>query len=178
MSEIADRYRRRAAGFTARVEAVADDRWSRPSPCEGWTARDVVQHMTDGAATFLRRVDREIPAASSPAALWAATRDMVQVALDDPTVASTEYDTPMGRMSFEQGVDQFVSFDTLIHTWDLARATGGDERLDPDDVHAAFEASQPLDAMLRSPGVCGPKLDPPPGADEQTRLLAFLGRTA
>jgi hypothetical protein len=60
----------------------------------------------------------------------------------------------------------------------LARATGGDERLDPNDVHEAFEASKPMDEMLRTPGVCGPKLDPPPGADEQTQLLAFLGRRA
>ncbi|MGH3980561.1 MAG: hypothetical protein ACRDRZ_16435 [Pseudonocardiaceae bacterium] len=39
-----------------------------------------------------------------------------------------------------------------------------------------FEVAQPMDEMLRTPGVCGPKLDPPPGADEQARLLAFLGR--
>ena len=57
-----------------------------------------------------------------------------------------------------------------------SRATGGDERLDPDEVHAVFEAMQPMDEMMRVPGVFGPKVEAPPGADEQTRLLAFMGR--
>jgi uncharacterized protein (TIGR03086 family) len=180
MSEIADRYRRRAAGLTSRVAAVRNDRWSAPAPCEGWTARDVVGHLADGADMFLERVGRAVPrdgaAEPDPVALWAATRDTTQAALDDPEVAATEYDSPMGRSTFERGVDQFVSFDVLVHTWDLARATGGDERLDPRDVHEVFEAARPIDDMLRTPGVCGPKIDPPPAADEQTQLLAFLGR--
>ncbi|HME46597.1 maleylpyruvate isomerase N-terminal domain-containing protein [Mycobacterium sp.] len=28
--------------FDSRVAAVSSDAWSSPSPCEGWTARDVV----------------------------------------------------------------------------------------------------------------------------------------
>jgi hypothetical protein len=31
---------------------------------------------------------------------------------------------------------------------------------------------------LRAPGVLGPALEPPPGADAQTKLLAYLGRRA
>ena len=42
--------------------------------------------------------------------------------------------------TFEASVDRFLSADALIHTWDLARATGLDERLDPDDVHLMLEA--------------------------------------
>jgi uncharacterized protein (TIGR03086 family) len=68
--------------------------------------------------------------------------------------------------------------DTCIHTWDLARAVGGDERLDPDVVRLSWEMLEPMDAMLRRPGVFGPKLDAPADADEQTRLLYFLGRRA
>jgi hypothetical protein len=68
--------------------------------------------------------------------------------------------------------------DTHIHTWDLARAVGGDERLDPGVVRLAWEMLQPMDARIRQPGVFGPKLDPPAGADEPTRLLYILGRRA
>ena len=35
-----------------------------------------------------------------------------------------------------------------------------------------------MDEMMRTPGGFGPKIDPPPGADVQTRLLAFTGRRA
>ena len=66
----------------------------------------------------------------------------------------------------------------LIHTWDLARAAGLDERLDPTEVHRVFETMKPMDEKMRAPGAIGPKLEPPPGADEQTQLLAFMGRAA
>jgi len=51
-----------------------------------------------------------------------------------------------------------------------------DEKLDPADVHWAFETAKPMDEMIRRPGVCGPKVDVAAGADEQTRFLAFMGR--
>jgi len=72
----------------------------------------------------------------------------------------------------------FGFIDLAVHSWDLARAAGLDDRLDPEDVHRTFELVEPMDDMLRTPGVCGPRLDAAPGADEQTRLLAFLGRRA
>lgn len=66
--------------------------------------------------------------------------------------------------------------DILLHTWDVARATGQDERLDPAAVAAALRFLLPRDADLRVPGEFGPRLDPPPGADEQAQLIAFSGR--
>lgn len=180
MSAVADRYRRLAAGFTDRVTAVPYDRWSSPSPCEGWTARDVVRHIIEGGAIFLGLIDRELPPGPSvdeaPITAWTTARDAVQAALDDPSVATTGYESELGRMTFEQAIDRFFNLDVLVHTWDLARAAGLDERLDPADVHDAFEAVKPMDEMLRTSGAFGPKLDPPPGADEQARLLAFVGR--
>lgn len=182
MSEVADRFRRLSDDFTARVQAVPADRWESPAPCQGWTARDVVGHMTSNAGFFFTLIGRDAPQGPSveddPLGAWLTARTALQLALDDPEVANAEYDSPSmgGRGTFEQAVDRFGNFDVLVHTWDLARAAGLDERLDPFEVHRAFEAALPMDEMLRSPGVCGPKLDPPPGADEKTQFLAFLGR--
>lgn len=47
MNEIADRYRSRADAFECKVAAVRPDQWSNQSPCEDWTARDVVGHIID-----------------------------------------------------------------------------------------------------------------------------------
>lgn len=182
MSETADRFRTLATGFTSRVEAVPADRWESPSPCEGWTARDVVRHMVGNVATFFGLVGEEPPEGPSvdddPVAAWAEARDAMQAALDDPGVAGREYDGFMGPTTLEQSVDRFMCPDLVVHSWDLARAAGLDERLDPATVHEVFEALQPMDEMLRSPNAFGPKLEQPEGADEQTRLLAFLGRRA
>ena len=180
MSEVADRYRKLAGGFTARVEAVPDDRWANPSPCAGWTARDVVRHMVETSELFLGLVGLELPSGASvdddPLGAWGAARDAVQAALDDPEVASLAYDGRFGRTTLEEGVGRFVCADLVVHTWDLARATGLDERLDPEAVHELARQMEPMDEILRESGAFGPKLDPPEGADEQTLLLAFLGR--
>ena len=70
----------------------------------------------------------------------------------------------------------FIMGDVLIHTWDIARATGVDETLDADEVHRMLVGIEPYDEMLRSSGQYGPRVAVPDDADEQTRLLAFIGR--
>jgi uncharacterized protein (TIGR03086 family) len=181
MSEISERFRDLASKFTTLVDAVPANRWESASPCEGWTARDVVGHMVGNCSTFLGLIDRKAPpgpaVADDPRGAWANGRDAIQAALDDPAVASTEYEGFMGKSTFEQGISQFVFIDLIVHSWDLARAAGLDEKLDSSDVHWAFETVKPLDEMMRTPGVCGPKVDTPPGADEQVEFLAFMGRT-
>jgi uncharacterized protein (TIGR03086 family) len=79
----------------------------------------------------------------------------------------------------ERPVESIVTIvfnDTLIHSWDIGHATGVDMQL-PSDLVAASHAWA-RDSILRVPGFFGPELAPPPGVDEQTRWLAFLGRAA
>ncbi|MEO3781211.1 hypothetical protein ABGB16_31345 [Micromonospora sp. B11E3] len=64
----------------------------------------------------------------------------------------------------------------FLHTWDLARATGQDERLDRDRCAQLLEGMLPLDDVLRQSGHYGPRVAVPEDADAQTRLLAFIGR--
>jgi uncharacterized protein (TIGR03086 family) len=188
MTEIAARFERVAAGFTARVEAVPDDAWERPAPCEGWVARDVVRHLVawlPGPGFLLGAFGVEtgpIPSvATDPAGAWAVVRTAIQRALDDPAVATRVADCgPPGRLSLEAAVDMTCTPDVLIHTWDLARAAGLDERLDPDEVHrqlAGVEALPPeVDQAMRASGHYGPRVAVAGDADEQVRLLAFMGR--
>ena len=182
MSDISDRYRRRAAALTQRVAAVPADAWDNPSPCDDWTVLGLVRHLVDTHGMFLGFVDRslgDIPDVDDdPLAAWTAARDVVQANLDDPERAGTEFEGLLGRTTFQQAVDSYLSFDLIVHGWDLARAAGIDETIDPNDVSEAWEQAKAYGDNLRRPGVCGPALDPPEGADEQTRLLAFLGRQA
>jgi uncharacterized protein (TIGR03086 family) len=182
MSEISDRYRRLSVAMADRIAAVPDDAWSNPTPCADWSARDLVRHLVETPAMFFGFVDRPAPSDGpsvdeDPAGAFDHVRQAVQSALDDPAVATLSYDGMFGPSTFEQGVGQFLCTDLVIHGWDLARATGQDERLDPDDVHAIYEAMRPMDEQMRGPGAFGPKVEPPAGADEQTELLCFLGRT-
>jgi uncharacterized protein (TIGR03086 family) len=180
MTETADRYRRLAGAFTDRVAAVPPERWSSPSPCEDWTARDLVQHVVDTHGLFEGLVGRDlgnIPSVDDdPLRAWGAARDLVQADLDDPERATAGFEGFQGPTTFEKAIDRFVCFDLVVHGWDLARAAGLDEHLDPADVQRVLEAIPAFGEFLRAPGVCGPEIEPPPGAGEQARMLALLGR--
>ncbi len=181
MTAISDHYRRVAAQFTARVQEAPADAWENPAPCEGWVARDVVRHLVEWLTDcFFDRwgiADPDRPSVDDdPAGAWAAVDAAMQAALDDPEVATRIEDTPMGPMTFEQTVDMICTSDVFLHTWDLARAAGLDEALDPDEVHRMLEGIEPYDEVLRSSGQYGPRVPVPDDADEQTRLIAFIGR--
>jgi uncharacterized protein (TIGR03086 family) len=180
MTEISDRYRRVAEAFSARVAQVPADAWDSPSPCEGWAARDVVAHVSEATGRFLARVGVELPAGADarvdPVAAWETARDAILAALDDPSVAGREYESPMGPTTLERTVGMFGVGDVLVHTWDVARAVGLDDRLDPEEVHRIYEVMAANEEMMRGGTAFGPRVDVPDDADEQTKLIAFSGR--
>ncbi len=183
---IADRYRRRAATFTQTAVAVPDDQWAAPSPCAGWDARDVIAHVVGSQETFARLVDRELDPGPSidedPVGAWTVARDQTQAALDDLDLAAFGFHGFTGPTTFAEAVDRFLSFDLVVHRWDLARAADLDDTIPEQDV-AELEAAvdtmvEQMGEAMRSPTAFGPALTAPDGADRQTRLLAFLGRMA
>lgn len=181
MSEISERYARRADAFVATVAAVAPDQWSAPSPCEDWTARDVVRHVVDTQGMFLGFVEREMdphPAVDEdPEAAVRAATGRILADLEDAELAAEEFDGMMGTQAFEAAVDRFLAADLVIHRWDLARATGQDDTIPAQDLAEMQEAVKgfPVDAM-RGPGAFGPEVDVADDAADQDKLLAFLGR--
>lgn len=182
MTTALDRYDRAAAGFSARVDAMPADAWDRPAPCEGWLARDVVAHLVGWVPSFFAAAAGPVitvapSPASDPAGAWHAFDEQVRALLADPATADASIVHPRaGAHRFEDAIDQFVLGDVLVHTWDLARAGGLDERLDPELVHDMLVGIEPMDEILRSSGQYGPRVEVPADADEQTRLIAFTGR--
>jgi uncharacterized protein (TIGR03086 family) len=182
MTEIADRYRRVAAGFTERVHAVPDDAWSNPAPCDGWVTRDIVRHLVEWVPAFIADAGGpHIPAGASvdddPVGAWDRFDRAVQSLLADPDQSATVLHHPhVGEHRLDDAINTFVLGDVLVHTWDLARAAGLDESLDHELVHEMLVGIEPMDAVLRSSGQYGPRVEVPAESDEQTRLIAFTGR--
>lgn len=182
MTDVQDSYRVVSSGFDAAVRAVTPDKWGAQSPCEQWTARDVVAHVVEGHRGVIAEAtggqSEPLGADEDARQAWEQASRAIDEITGDPQVVAKEVDGPTGRMPVGQIIGRFVNMDVLVHTWDLARTIGADERLDEESVRRAYEALKPMDAMIRQPYVFGPKLDPPMGADVQTEFLYFLGRRA
>jgi uncharacterized protein (TIGR03086 family) len=171
-----------AAGFGRLVEGAPPDAWERPAPVEGWVARDVVRHLVEWFPSFLEggagislapgpSVDDD------PVGAWRTLQDGVQDLLDDPATADKVLTNPhIGEVPVPQAVSRFFTGDVFLHTWDLARATGQDETLDPERCAVMLAGMEPMDELLRSSGQYGPRVPVPDDADVQTRLIAFIGR--
>ena len=176
MTAVAERYRRRADAFAALIGATAPERWTSPSPCEGWLAVDVVAHVVDFSAEVLREragvAEVLVPAAvvDDPAGAFDEIRAAVQLVLDDP-------ETPDGVVTY---IDGALSFDLPQHWWDLARATGQDATMDPDEVECLWTTLSRMrqswwDWHIRNGWYACP-VPVPDDAPLQDRVLGLTGR--
>ena len=178
-TEPAERHRTIAGDFSARVVGARD--WDAPTPVPEWRARDVVAHLVDWFPAFLTSatgltLESGPSPAQDPVAAWQVHARAVQELLDGPDSARPFRHPMVGAMPLPQAVDRFYISDVFMHTWDLARATGQDERLDPDTCGDLLAGMLPIEALMRSSGQFGPRVHVPDDADVQTRLLAFIGR--
>jgi uncharacterized protein (TIGR03086 family) len=177
--ETIDRFTKLINDFDARVKAAGSDKWDNPAPCENWKARDVVAHVANNinnvSAGLQGQQPRQIGPDEDIVSAWNTAKEGVLTALPNADLNQT-IEGPMGPMPAEQLIGRLIATDVLVHTWDLARATGGDESLDQPAVEGAYSGLKPLDAMIRREGVFGPRIDSPEGADLQTQFLNFTGR--
>jgi uncharacterized protein (TIGR03086 family) len=176
--EVIARYTQLVNGFDARVQAAPADAWGNAAPCDGWTAADVVGHVVGGMNGIVAGLTGSTAVeadTTDPVGSWNAAR-VAALATVSTADLSTNVQGPFGPMPAEQAIGRLMCTDLLVHTWDLARAVGGDEQLDADAVAGAYSGLKPMDAMIRMPGVFGPKIEAAEGDDAQTEFLKFLGR--
>nr|WP_221375382.1 TIGR03086 family metal-binding protein [Actinoplanes polyasparticus] len=176
----AERHHEIGGVFTDRVLGTRS--WDVPTPVAAWTARDVVGHLVTWFPPFLRagsgiELPPGPPVADDPAGAWRAQYDAVQALLDDPATAGRKLTNPhLGELPLDHAIDQFYTADVFMHTWDLARATGQDDRLDPEFCARLVTGMEPMEQVIRSSGQYGPRVPVKDDADAQTRLLGFIGR--
>lgn len=177
----AERHRTACTRFGAVVDGVQD--WSVPTPVPEWRARDIVAHLVEWLPGFLGSCSPvPFPAPTSspvddPVGVWHQHAAAVQGLLDDPAVAATPTEVPGGgREPFADVLDRFWTADVVLHTWDLARATGQDDRLHPAWVAATLPGMEAIEPVLRRSGQFGARVPVPDGAPLQDRLLGLIGR--
>ncbi len=174
--------------FGTLVHQVPDGAWTAPTPCTEWDVRALVHHLVNEISWTVPLLGGRSVAdvgdslsgdllGDDPVASWdaAEARSRAAVTADgamDLVIHLSRRDVTGADYTFE------VFNDLAIHGWDLARAIGADETIDPEHVSAIDERVRPVIADLRAGGGYGEEIVPPDGADAQTRLLAMFGRVA
>ncbi|GAA1113799.1 hypothetical protein [Nocardiopsis composta] len=128
MTAVAQRYRARADAFRRRTEATGDGQRSRPSPCEGRAARDVVGHVAAMREATLRPLGRRPgpapDAAGDPLGAFLTARAGVEAVLGAPALAEAPCETPAGTVTAERHIDEVLSDDLVLHGQDAAIDAG------------------------------------------------------
>ena len=81
-----------------------------------------------------------------------------------------------GEMPLREFVQRYP-LEIVVHTWDLAQATGQEAELDPDLVRGALETARQFAAAGRAAGLIGPERAVADDAGDLPRLLAIFGRS-
>jgi uncharacterized protein (TIGR03086 family) len=168
--------------LSAVIDAVPADAWSQPSPCEGWSARDVVRHLIDTERDFFTKRDLDLGEApdvdGDPAAAWREHSQRVSALLADESVTATEYDGHFGPTTIGATVEQFYVFDLMVHRWDIARAAGLETHLSDAELDRIEKGADSFGDAIYMDGVCKPGVEAAPEAPREVRVLARLGRRA
>ena len=172
--------------FSGAVARLSGDDWDRPSPCEGWTARDVLGHVGSGVrfgtALLTGQQPQWNPTArpadeveGDPQQWW---RSVTEGSADAVASADLdkEVDSPMGRRTIAAGLS-FPAVDLFAHAWDLSRTVGGDVDIPTDVIEFAHTFLDRIpEAQLRSERPFGTQRATPHGASPSHAFLGWTGR--
>ena len=188
MADMVELFNRATQEFDDRVQAVRPEQWGDPTPDTDWDVRALVNHLvveqlwvpeTLAGKTMQEVGDRfegdhlgTDPIASWERALADSRATFAQPGALERIVHLTGRDAPARDYCRE------MTADAIVHSWDLAKAIGGDDRLDPELVDFAFATFDSMKDMLAASGMFAEPIPVPDDADLQTRLLAVVGRRA
>jgi uncharacterized protein (TIGR03086 family) len=181
-------FQRAAEGFGRHVHSIGASQWHDPTPDTEWDVRMLVNHVTveqlwvpplvegSSVADIGTRLDGD-QLGDDPIATWDAAMAASLDAFGAPGVLDRRVSLASGEKAIADYCGE-MTMDALIHSWDLARAVGGDETLDPELVGLAYEQLLPMADQLEGSGMFAPPVSVPADASPQTKLLAIVGRGA
>jgi len=181
-----EQYAHALTEFGTRVDLVGDAQWSDPTPCKEWDVRTLVAHVVDEArwapyllsgGTVSDAGDRfsDDPLGDDPKAAWREAAAAARGAF----AAEGALDHTVSVSAGEMGARDYLwemTVDATVHAWDLARAVGADERLDPELVRRIHTQREKDPEAFVDIGLFAPPVQVAAHADLQARMLGLMGR--
>jgi uncharacterized protein (TIGR03086 family) len=178
-------FRRASDGYVRRAREVTTAQWSAATPCSEWDVRTLVNHVAGEylwvpelmAGKTISDVGNSLDGdllGDDPLEVLASATRSAQAAADEPDSLTRTVHLSFGDVPGSQYIKQ-MAIDSVIHSWDLARAIGTDETLDPELVDFAFAELRKDAEDWRAGGAFGPAKQPADDSN-QSRLLALTGR--
>jgi uncharacterized protein (TIGR03086 family) len=157
---------------------IRPDQLDNTTPCANFTVRGVLEHMIGGATMFAAAFRGESavePDSTDPLTAIGPALENLMTAMHQPGALDRTIDAPFGQVPGE-AFARFVVLDGLVHSWDIATATG--QTFNPPDALVAEVdafAHQTLDP-LRDGDTFVAAVEPPATATPIEQLAAYTGR--
>lgn len=171
------------------IDSVPEHAWGNRSPCEDWTALQVVSHLTGTLTKVIQLQSADGNYAGQPATAdqgsdvpeilqrWRSARDMVRDGMGSADLDQKVWGTPEHRTRAETLV--LPTADLAVHSWDIAAATGIERELPGPLLESVRDRMNDVpEESLRRPGLFGPAVDAADDASDTDQVMAFLGRRA
>ncbi|MEV4313863.1 TIGR03086 family metal-binding protein [Actinocrispum sp. NPDC049592] len=168
------------------IGRLGPDDWERPTPCAGWTARDLAGHVATSTRVAISSMLGQPPAFpdvarpgdlvdGDPAEFWQATaaeaRDVLRRA--DLTLPTN---SPLGSTVADDLAIPVI--DLYVHAWDLGVTIGADVEIPADVIAYAHAYLDPLPyELLRGENrAFAAPAAAPADASPTERFIAWTGR--
>ena len=177
-----------ASQFADILGHVAPDQWDAPTPNEGQSVRQLVDHVIggdrmavailaggsreDGIAQFARSADDV-----DPIAAFDEARAELAEAFATPGVLDMIVNHPAMPMPGSQLLG-FRLTEYALHGWDLATAIGDEADIHPDVAEAVWTVLEPMLPLMAASGMFGegPSGTLGPEASARDRIIDASGR--
>jgi uncharacterized protein (TIGR03086 family) len=181
-----DQFERALDYTTEVVDTVQPDDSGKPTPAKEWNVHKLAEHMLYelkwvpdmvGGVTIAEVGSKhEAPLTDSAfVATWRTAADAARHAVRAADLQGTVH-MSAGDTTVDEYLQQ-ISFELLIHSWDLATAIGQNLRFTDEVAQAAYDYAFQHAAEWSQVGLFAPPVSVPESADLQTKLLALTGRT-
>jgi uncharacterized protein (TIGR03086 family) len=173
------------------VAAVRADQWDLPTPCAEWSVRQLVNHVVGGQRLYIRllhgeplppreqlgRRAAEDQMGDDPAEAYRSTAAEMLDAFRAPGILDRTHTVPAATLP-GPAVLHLRTVETLVHGWDLARATGQETPFPDELAGGELAFSRNMLGRLpegRQPFATAQQVDDDAPAID--RLAALLGRS-